>query len=765
MAILKNVVQVNNGNTGWTKTNVLNALEQTFTNLGFHGGSQVNGVVCCTLPPGSSSPHYAGGNINSAWRFCGGGTTAGAASYFEPRNYRYFTTTSGSSYVFQQIMLSVNVNYNNADAFALSEYVGVNTGDAVVFDCASTINISGGGTLVNGTTYYVIVINNTAFKLATTYENAIAGTAIDITTSSPNISQVTFTVGSPLVNPNFTIKQSDTIKFSLNTPGHPLFLQDTAGAYNSARLLNSTNFSTSLGYRDMPVNLGSSSGEISWDTKGWQQGNYYYVCQHHSTMTGTITVLPNTYTQMDQGLNGFNLFPHWDYTVPASGLRSSLQLRVFRFPRNYTHDKAISGVEVLSVNTSGWSNEESFTIPGDQIGSTTPAGDLTFGVNNATTPSIAVTNLGAGVNFYQKFTNQSKAILKVINDPSKTYGTTYYGFSFNPNNSYELMLSSGSSWEHFNYNPNSSTDSANGRFGGLYGLDISLNNNGVFSYNTSVGREHSFASSSTPTAYPLKIITYRAQAPQDTNFAIIQFVQTINASDVPYFTFFLHKGSNYGAGIWDLNHVWQGGYNQIYPSSGAGEGITLVVHAPSRYNSREDPNNLSSVKRECLYGYFRDATDTDQSRAMMTIKNNLFTDNTLIDNYYSNETPANILPYYRNSQYDKGTYTNSSSNPANYNDFVSSSSVSSNVNFYKPLKGIPLNSMFAPCPYYLPDDFVTIPFVVSPGATLVRVGDTVTVSSSEVYEVVTASYTTNQTTYDGISQNTSKGIAFCARTT
>ena len=78
---------------------------------------------------------------------------------------------------------------------------------------------------------------------------------------------------------------------------------------------------------------------------------------------------------------------------------------------------------------------------------------------------------------------------------------------------------------------------------------------------------------------------------------------------------------------------------------------------------------------------------------------------------------------------------------------------------------MPISVNLAPVPYYLPDDFTAIQFAVTPGATAFRPGDTITVSGSEIYEIVIASYTTNQTTFDGISQNTSKGIAFCARTT
>lgn len=764
MAILKSVVQVNNGNTGWTKTNVLNALEQTFTNLGFHGGSQVNGVVSTTIAPGSTAPFNNGGYLDVAWRNCGGGEAGGNASYYTSRTFRYVVTASGASaYTFQQVMTFANVNYSYTDTF-FGDSIPFSTGTPLVFNANQTINING-GTLVNGTTYYAIVDDVNRLRLATSEANALAGTAIDITSSYIGGITITFNIGSVLTNPNFTIRQSDSIIFSMNASGHPFQIQDTSGAYNSTRVLNSSNYrSNSISYRSLPTNLGIETGNtIVFDTNGWEQGTYYYVCQYHPAMGGSITVLPNTYVQIDTA-GGSNRVPYWDYTVPASGLRSSLQLRVYRFPRNYSYTKAIAGVEVLSLNTSGWSTGESFTIPGDQIGGTTPASDLTFGVNNSTTPSIITTNLGAGVNFYQKFTNQSKAVLKVVNDPTKTYGTTYYGFVFNPNNDYQLMVQSGPSWEHLNYDPSSLASASSGMFGGITGLDISSSMNRNLTFDTQNGYTQDFATSSTPTAYPLKIITYRAQAPQDTNFAIIQFVQTINAVDTPYFTFFLHKGTNYGSGIWDLNHVWQGCFTQVYGANDYGESIAIATLGPTRYATRENSN--TSVKRESFYGYYRDANDQSESIMTMNIKNNLFTDNNLnVSSYYSNTSVASVVGYYRNSQYDTATYTIPNNYADNLNDYTTTYSVPSAVNFYKPLKGIPLNTLLAPCPYYLPDDFVTIPFVVSPGATVFRVGDTITVSPSEIYEVVTATVSTLQTTYDGVSQNTSKGIAFCARTT
>ena len=54
-----------------------------------------------------------------------------------------------------------------------------------------------------------------------------------------------------------------------------------------------------------------------------------------------------------------------------------------------------------------------------------------------------------------------------------------------------------------------------------------------------------------------------------------------------------------------------------------------------------------------------------------------------------------------------------------------------------------------------------IQFAVTPGATAFRPGDTITVSGSEVYEIIRVRYSTNQLGLDNIDNNTSKGIAFC----
>ena len=137
---------------------------------------------------------------------------------------------------------------------------------------------------------------------------------------------------------------------------------------------------------------------------------------------------------------------------------------------------------------------------------------------------------------------------------------TYYTFGIHTDaQPYQMWISSGSIalvepiWDNYRWN----TDGNNYIFhSGRRGLDYQDNINVllILSYDTSLILLHQLH----PTAYPLKIYSYRAQSPQDDNFAIIQFVQTINEVDQQYATFYLHKGNQIGANIWDLDHVWQG---------------------------------------------------------------------------------------------------------------------------------------------------------------------------------------------------------------
>ena len=117
--------------------------------------------------------------------------------------------------------------------------------------------------------------------------------------------------------------------------------------------------------------------------------------------------------------------------------------------------------------------------------------------------------------------------------------------------------------------------------------------------------------------------------------------------------------------------------------------------------------------------------------------------------------------YYRNNTYDVVDF---SGNTGHYSFTIKADMrVPVGIQYYKPMKGLPVCGHLVPCPYYLPDDFVMIHAEISPGATEFLPGDTVTIDAGEVYTVITADNTTNQTGLDGVANNTVNGMLFCAR--
>ena len=406
-----------------------------------------------------------------------------------------------------------------------------------------------------------------------------------------------------------------------------------------------------------------------------------------------------------------------------------------------------------------------FTIPGEDIGGVATTNDVAFGVNTDETTSnandgicsIEVTNIGAGSNLFQKHPNGRFGIAKIEHDASKTFGTTYYGFGMEPSNDYQFTLTNGSGWNYLNrrgINYNYYGDTVDwGTYAGEVGLDYQSSysyvrcNSGTDSY----WRMMDYASSSTPTAYPLAIRVYRAQAPQDTDFAVIQFTQTINSIVQPYATFTISKGSQHGAGVYDLDYVFQDTVTEFEKYTTTNRAITFRYDSCGyyRYGSVEEPGTANTKMRAASYGYLRSGANPTSNPDMITI----FGSNVDTNNYSANE----VVTYYRNSTYDKYNYTS--------NGVTVSNVISSSADYYKPIKGLPICNAVLPIPYYLPDDFVVLQVATTPGLTAFRTGDTITVSGSEVYEIIMASYQSQQNGLDDVDSNSTIGMLFMARTT
>lgn len=827
MAILKNTVLVNNGNTGWTTSNVLDALEEAVADLNWNSGTQRNGVPTTAIAPGDYRPAAEAGEWNNNWLRCGGPAVTTRANEIQS----YAVADTGSAYYFQRYY-SVEPSGVNTSANLLTiNQHSLQLGDTVTFYAWSdaTGGDPTGGSLSNGQTLYVVPYDATRIYLADSAQNAELEIYLSFTV------QVGFALLDDRHTDNTNIysdfMQGDSL-FLWSSPdvltdlgishgsvatSNPMFLQDTGGDYDADRVINFQNYENQS-QRYFPltnngdggtnnINVSVNGGDRTtfndtfiWNTYRWDQTHdnvrwyggdttywwdypnftsvsYHLVSQNDATYSVEITVLPNA----QLGQSSVATPPHWDYTVPASGTRSTLDLRFYR-----RYDGYLYGVNVLNLDATGWSDDEVFTVPGDQIGGVSPDNDVTFGVNTNETftsardgiPCLKVTSIGAGVNAYQKSHANGTIVFRLESDANKKFGTTYYSIKINSD--HELVINSGigdvhnvlrqsatlthkdlwllSHWRDYTTSLNDTM-----RFPGYIGLDIP---NAMIRnvFNDRSNQRLDYATSSTPTAYPLKLVTYRAQAPQDTDYVVFQFIQTINGNDLPYASWFFHKGTQYGNGIWDRDDCLVSSWTTIYPDTNEAISFSTKVN---QYTSREEANTLDqefeSVAREGLYGYLRGPYDNDNISYM--VQNNMYEDNFHGYVGYYQTGHSTVIPYFRHDDYDERQYTVNTSNSANSSDFVGKLGVGSASNFYRPLKGLPLAMGLAPQPYYMPDDFVCIMFNINPGQVIVSPGDTIEISPSEIYEVICRSYVNSTTSYDGISQNTTKGIVFAARTT
>ena len=82
-------------------------------------------------------------------------------------------------------------------------------------------------------------------------------------------------------NPTLTFKKGDTINFEMDASGHPMWIS----------IVQSTGQPSAGNVPPGLTNNGTASGAtITWDTTTVTAGTYYYNCEHHTNMWGTIFV-------------------------------------------------------------------------------------------------------------------------------------------------------------------------------------------------------------------------------------------------------------------------------------------------------------------------------------------------------------------------------------------------------------------------------------------------------------------------------------------
>ena len=815
MAVTTSVVDVNNGNTGWTRQDVLDALETVFYQLGMNGSSTYAGVCpAYTCAPGVSYPvvdkneasrvpyndvtwHGAGGpvpkHLSQVNRFFMVKADAGSSSYYMMEYWRALQVdTTADTITVSHNATDANSNHARLDYLKDGDKLRWAEGES---DASDSQNIPG---LTPNTDYYVKRITSTdrytvidaeeysayvKIQLCTD-PNDLAGSVVDLTSGWGGSATGNWRLQRPeeaaQLNATIYTYQGEKLYFYPDSTGFYIVDGDE---YTDDRVLEDGN-QRGLSYQVFPTGQGTTS--VIWEVEGWAQTedevydptkisgigytgiqSYSYANNVTASMKGVIKVLPS----WDSNNTLFN--PYWKYTVPADGGRSELKLRVHRGGdhQSSTYEGRVSGVSIHSLG-SGWSDNEVFVIPGEEIGGVATTNDINFGVNadessaaaGDGTANIMTTNIGQGTTLFQKSQEGKYAVVKLVNDSSKKFGTTYWGIGLYDNN-YRLCLSSGCGWTWLNrhgVNYTGSSDSYIGHFQGDHGMDLSYYYGYINRSETTGYHYMDFASSSTPQSYPLAIRTYRAPSQQDDNFAVIQFTQTINSKVYTYATFALHAGPNYGTNVFDMDHVWVGSYSHwqsdSHPFGNNAYRRIWCDYVTTGYQysqaTTDEPASDRTTTREASYGWVRENASQNygSTKPRTTYSCNIDTDNYDYD----------VLTYFRNSEYDD--YHDSQYQTWVYKDYAKPLSLVS-ANYYKPIKGLPISNQLAPCPFYIPDDFVMLQLSTQPGLAEFRTGDTITVSGSEIYTIIAGSYNTSSTGLSGVSGDVSIGIVLAARTT
>ena len=137
---------------------------------------------------------------------------------------------------------------------------------------------------------------------------------IGVTNSGASAYTLNGTDGSGSISGNNASVQArvgDTLTFNVSVAGHPFWIKtaNTTGTGSGA---------------DGVINNGAESGTVTWTPSS--PGTYYYICQYHGGMVGTITITDGglTYPRPRKVITKTEQFPdtyQWNFSVTANAGR------------------------------------------------------------------------------------------------------------------------------------------------------------------------------------------------------------------------------------------------------------------------------------------------------------------------------------------------------------------------------------------------------------------------------------------------------------
>lgn len=465
--------------------------------------------------------------------------------------------------------------------------------------------------------------------------------------------------------------------------------------------------------------ISKSAGWARTDVISQLEEAFTWLGWHGDSVSGIVTGIS---AHSGGGTVGSSTTDYYDvFPTSTTGIGTGASFAVYR-----------SGgvINQISVNRPGvgYTDGEYVTLSAEDIGGS---------ANGATGIGITVQVAGGGspVGYGSTNTYYDKDVTAGVSNPwgvvrhtiqpNKKFGDTYRGFQ--TLNNIQMYLMSGSGFHPWDTtNVGDRGNNYKNRWAGNRYLDISttpdssvleIPSNTYSGYNVLTTITYAASNS-----YQLDLNLYRSAI--DPNFAVFAYkhptLSSTDLSDNNYQVFFFH---NFTTSIWDLDYLYLGGATLISPDTNPSSTPRIT------FTTILGPDS-ASTKRSAEWGYSNSGNNSTKTSDYES-------------SVYPNSSTDEVTFYYRTTSNSLGGYG------------ATTDTLDSNTFYNAVIKGIPLSTQIAPCPYYLPDDFVLIDFQINVPAVNVQQGDTITISGSEVYTVITASY--NQTT-------TTRGIAFCART-
>ncbi len=564
------------------------------------------------------------------------------------------------------------------------------------------------------------------------------------------------------------------------------------------------------GYAD-PGNTYELGYDANQDLSGTDANGY--INPTNIAVAANITIAEGD-TLILHGLHGFSSYTYilWnDYSTTTLGnsiytgsLPNDFDYFIFR-PENVINQGARYWNTVSDDNYLKWK-----PAPGQAgtyyIRSTGIGVVHTITVVAANSSNVVVKTYGATNAFFDKQNRQSGlspwGVCRREVESNKKYGITYQAYQFEDDNNgrTELSIATGSSYRpqtsmlpssytingnsrvphgrSYDYNNDLATTSSDiaydlydRRFKGDLHFDMPYSPNGdislndstsssspVITYGTMCYDSHGMriADYNAYNNYSLDLITY--QSGIDPNFVVFSFKQPNLSStqlrDNSFMTWFVHDYTS--PGLFDYNDLFLGGVTLI---AAATDGTTDLDTPYIRFRSyfagqHRDLQNDDFSKRSAECGFLPFKQTSISGYPEGTPYFDTIYGTTSLETKSGSNDHVNL--YYRSNLSHIKRSTGGDTEFKNNNQYYAVKRLPDTTNFNAVIKGLPLQVKIAPVPYYLPNDFAMIDFDVSTPQANIQQGDTITVSNTEVYTIITGSY--NQT-------NRTRGILFCARTT